>query len=153
MNGISFNINLLIPFKDNKGDRLKVVCSDVERFRKELDDRVDRLKNDIDAKITGSELTIAARSDGNSEKYYWRFKNSSRDRKYNRLHAEPVIEYLGVLNYDISAWLVEVEEELIYINANLKLVKGILDAIDQVSEEKKDLFNVNLHNLPVPESS
>ena len=85
------------------------------------------------------ELTLAARSDGNSRKYYWRFKSSKRDRKYNRLHADSIVEYLRVFDDERKLRLKETEEELIYINANLKLIKGMLDSIDQSVDEKAEL--------------
>lgn len=147
MNEHSFNINLLIPFKDNKGDRLNLYKREIESFKSALEGRVETIKESIEEKIQRSEITILARSDGNSKKYYWRFKSSARDRKYNRLNSEPVIQYLQTLQHEIIAWLVEIEEELIYINANLKLVKGMLDSIDQVASERQNLLEINIHSF------
>lgn len=143
--GSPLNINLLIPFKDNKGRRLDLYRNEIESFKVTLGDRVDDIKTEIVQLFGDSfELTIAARSDGNSKKYYWRFKSSKRDRKYNRLHAETIVSYLETFDRDRVLWLKEVEEELIYINANLKLVKGMLDSIDQSMGELKSLRDSNL---------
>jgi hypothetical protein len=149
---VPLNINLIIPFKDNKGEALNLYRSEILRFRDWLDQRTDTIKLDLEQKIgEGCEITISARSDGNSKKYYWRFKSSFRDRKYNRLHSQPVVDYLLQLHPDIKLWLREVEEELIYINANLKLIKGILDSIEQVSQEKQELLQATFILTPIQE--
>ena len=136
----SLNINLLIPFKDNKAGRLNLYRKEIEAFKEMLGQRVEELKEEL-VSLLGEdfELTLAARSDGNSRKYYWRFKSSKRDRKYNRLHADSIVEYLRVFDDERKLRLKETEEELIYINANLKLIKGMLDSIDQSVDEKAEL--------------
>lgn len=137
---LPLNLNLIIPFKDNKGERLNLYRVDIERFKDGLGERVDEIKEEI-MELFGNnfQMNISARSDGNSRKYYWRFKSSKKNRKYNRLHAEVVVEYLMTLDDQRSLWLREIEEELIYINANLKLIKGMLDSIDQVESELGEL--------------
>ncbi|MBN56135.1 MAG: hypothetical protein CMI04_00370 [Oceanospirillaceae bacterium] len=134
------NINLIIPFKDNKAGRLNLYRKEIEVFKEMLGQRVEELKEEL-VSLFGEnfELTLAARSDGNSRKYYWRFKSSKRDRKYNRLHAGSIVEYLRVFDDERKLRLKETEEELIYINANLKLIKGMLDSIDQAVDEKAEL--------------
>jgi hypothetical protein len=134
------NINLIIPFKDNKAGRLNLYRKEIEAFKEMLGQRVEELKEEL-VSLFGEnfELTLAARSDGNSRKYYWRFKSSKRDRKYNRLHAGSIVEYLRVFDDERKLRLKETEEELIYINANLKLIKGMLDSIDQAVDEKAEL--------------
>ena len=46
---------------------------------------------------------------------------------------------LGSRYEGLKLRLKETEEELIYINANLKLIKGMLDSIDQAVDEKAEL--------------
>ncbi|AIW17286.1 hypothetical protein VITU102760_21995 [Vibrio tubiashii] len=137
---VPLNINLIIPFKDNKAGRLNLYRKEIEAFKEMLGQRVEELKEEL-VSLFGEnfELTLAARSDGNSRKYYWRFKSSKRDRKYNRLHADSIVEYLRVFDDERKLRLKETEEELIYINANLKLIKGMLDSIDQAVDEKAEL--------------
>ncbi|GLQ31402.1 hypothetical protein O0V09_15125 [Dasania sp. GY-19] len=137
---VPLNINLIIPFKDNKAGRLNLYRKEIEAFKEMLGQRVEELKEEL-VSLLGEdfELTLAARSDGNSRKYYWRFKSSKRDRKYNRLHADSIVEYLRVFDDERKLRLKETEEELIYINANLKLIKGMLDSIDQSVDEKAEL--------------
>ncbi|MAE91056.1 MAG: hypothetical protein CMI67_15975 [Pelagibaca sp.] len=137
---VPLNINLIIPFKDNKAGRLNLYRKEIEAFKEMLGQRVEELKEEL-VSLLGEdfELTLAARSDGNSRKYYWRFKSSKRDRKYNRLHADSIVEYLRVFDDERKLRLKETEEELIYINANLKLIKGMLDSIDQAVNEKAEL--------------
>jgi hypothetical protein len=138
----ALNINLIIPFKDNRGGRLKLFRIEIERFKTQLENRVDELKRDLDV-VHGADfdLTIAARSDGNSKKYYWRFKSGKRDRKFNRLHAESIVEFLKQTNHRLTLHLKEIEEELILINANLKALKGMLDAIEQSIDERVALLS------------
>lgn len=137
---VPLNINLIIPFKDNKAGRLNLYRKEIEAFKEMLGQRVEELKEEL-VSLFGEnfELTLAARSDGNSRKYYWRFKSSKRDRKYNRLHSDSIVEYLRVFDDERKLRLKETEEELIYINANLKLIKGMLDSIDQAVDEKAEL--------------
>ncbi len=137
---VPLNINLIIPFKDNKAGRLNLYRKEIEAFKEMLGQRVEELKEEL-VSLLGEdfELTLAARSDGNSRKYYWRFKSSKRDRKYNRLHADSIVEYLRAFDDERKLRLKETEEELIYINANLKLIKGMLDSIDQSVDEKAEL--------------
>jgi hypothetical protein len=141
----SLNINLIIPFKDNKGLKLTRYKNELGEFQELLTLRVEELKQEIDS-LYGKKfiLTIGARSDGNSKRYYWRFKARARDRKYTRLYAESVIEYLGDFNDDRKLRLKEIEQELIFINANFKMIKGNLDAIQQSQNESNQLFDANI---------
>lgn len=134
------NINLIIPFKDNKGEHLTLYLQEISRFGDTLSSRAEELKAEV-AVICGVDfaLTIAARSDGNTKRYYWRFKSSQRDRKFNRLVADSVQEYVSTRDSRRGIWLKEVEEELIYINANLKVIKGMRDAVDQSRDELSKL--------------
>jgi hypothetical protein len=119
--------------------------SEIETFKLQLESRVAELKEELD-EIFGDlfELTIAARSDGNSKKFYWRFKSSKQDRKYNRLQAESVVEYLSSVDDKRKLRVKEVEMELIYINANLKLLKGMKDSIEQSVNEAEMLLQANI---------
>lgn len=130
------NLNILIPFKDNKGQRRNLYRKEIVRYSERLDGRVVELRLEL-VELFGPDfaLNITARSDGNSKKYYWRFKSSKRDRKFNRLGASAVLDYLKAYDEQRRLRVKEIEEELIYINGNLKLVKGMLDAIDQVEDE------------------
>jgi hypothetical protein len=142
------NINLIIPFKDNKGTRRKMYVRDLEAFRDSLDSHALRIKTGIEEFMgSGFELAIAARSDGVTKKYFWRFRSGERDRKYNRLHAESVREYIGIFHYSQKVVLVEAEQELIYINANLRLVKNMLESIEQSVSETAELLEINLRPL------
>ena len=139
------NINLIIPFKDNKRARRNLYRTEIDRFRSELEGRVTELRGDIE-QLFGSEfeLTISSRSDGTTKKFYWRFRSSKRDRKYVRLNANSVVEYFRTLNPDQVIKLKLVEEELIYINANLRLLKGMTDAIVQSETEMAGLLGLSL---------
>jgi len=137
---IPLNINLLIPFKDNEGARRNLYRKDIERFRERLEARAAELRDDLISNFGEDfELTIAGRSDGTTTKFFWRFRSSKRDRKYVRLHAETVVDYLKVFDPNQVLHLKDIEEELIYLNANLRLLKGFIDAIEQSESELVDL--------------
>ena len=139
------NINLIIPFKDNKGERLKLYLSNIEVFKTQLLDRVEELKIELDSLFGDMfELSISARSDGSTKKYFWRFKSRKQDRTFNRLHAESVVEYLSKIHDDRKLRVKEMEVELIHINANLKILKNLKDAIDQTKHDKKMLLQANI---------
>lgn len=141
----ALNINLIIPFKDNKGKRLELYKLEMDRFKEELCCRAESLKGELLEWFGDTfELTIAARSDGYTKKFYWRFKSSSRDRKFSRLDYEPISQYLRDLQSPHVLRLKDIEEELIYINANLKVIKGLNDAMSQCSEEQEKLLGLNI---------
>jgi len=136
------NINLIIPFKDNKGLRLKLYVGDIKTFKLQLEERVDELRSELDSLFAGKcKLTIASRADGNAKKFFWRFRSRDADRKYHRVTAEPVMEYLSTVHDAQMLRVREQEMELIYINANLKLLKGMMDSIEQSAEEIKALIS------------
>lgn len=139
------NINLIIPFKDNKGERLKLYLGEIEVFKIQLFSRVEELKIELE-EIFGDmfELTISPRSDGSTKKFYWRFKSRKQNRNFNRLYAESVVEYLSEIHDDRKCRVTEVEMELIDINANLKLLKGIKDSIEQSTKDKEMLRQANI---------
>lgn len=139
------NINLIIPFKDNKGERQKLYLAEIEVFKAQLESRVEDLKNELD-EIFGAmfELSISARSDGSAKKFFWRFKSTKQDRKYNRLQADSVVEYLSRVDDKRKLRVKEIEMELIYINANMKLLKGMRDSIDQSVKELQMLLQANI---------
>ena len=133
---VPLNINLIIPFKDNKAGRLNLYRKEIEAFKEMLGQRVEELKEEL-VSLFGEnfELTLAARSDGNSRKYYWRFKSSKRDRKYNRLHADSIVEYLRVFDdvrklLDILHELVDSGNTVVVIEHNLDVVKTADHIID-----------------------
>lgn len=131
------NINLIIPFKDNTAGRLALYRRELDLFKAQLNDRVEELKDEL-ASLFGEkfELTIAARSDGNAKKFFWRFTSSKRGRSYARLQDEPVCSYASQYDNARKLRLKEIEEELLDINANLKLLKGMLDSIEQSVADK-----------------
>ena len=44
---LPLNINLIIPFKDNKGERLKLYLGEMESFQGRLNNRVEELKEEL----------------------------------------------------------------------------------------------------------
>ena len=130
------NINLIIPFKDNEGNRLRLYIRSIMDFKLQLEERVEEVLSDLDSLFAGKcKLTITSRSDGHAKKYFWRFKTRDSDRKFHRVTAEPVVEYLSTVHEQQRLRVREHEMELIYINANLKLLKGMMDSIEQSVEE------------------
>jgi len=136
----SLNINLLIPFKDNSGARRNLYKAEIEKFRAQLDARASEIGDDL-ATIFGEnfELAISSRSDGTTRKYFWRFRSSKRDRKYVRLAAVSIQDYLRSLDREEMRHLKVLEEEIIYLNANLRLLKAMADSIEQSENEIAEL--------------
>jgi|TARA_R100000501_G_C2606296_1_gene102001 hypothetical protein len=136
----SLNINLLIPFKDNSGARRNLYKAEIEKFRAQLDERASEIGDDL-ATIFGDsfELAISSRSDGTTRKYFWRFRSSKRDRKYVRLAAVSIQDYLRSLDHEEMRHLKILEEEIIYLNANLRLLKAMTDSIEQSENEIAEL--------------
>ena len=136
----SLNINLLIPFKDNSGARRNLYKAEIEKFRAQLDTRASEIGDDL-ATIFGDnfELAISSRSDGTTRKYFWRFRSSKRDRKYVRLAAVSIQDYLRSLDREEKRHLKVLEEEIIYLNANLRLLKAMADSIEQSENEIAEL--------------
>jgi len=133
---VPLNLNLIIPFKDNKGERRNLFLLEIGRFSVALSARAGELKTElVDLFGAQFELTIAARSDGTAKRYYWRFKSSKRDRKFNRLIAESIQEYISIFDDHRILRLEEMEEELMYINANQKVIKSMSSAIEQLLTE------------------
>ena len=85
------------------------------------------------------ELAISSRSDGTTRKYFWRFRSSKRDRKYVRLAAVSIQDYLRSLDREEMRHLKVLEEEIIYLNANLRLLKAMADSIEQSENEIAEL--------------
>ena len=137
---IPLNINLLIPFKDNSGARRNLYKAEIEKFRAQLDARASEIGDDL-ATIFGDnfELAISSRSDGTTRKYFWRFRSSKRDRKYVRLAAVSIQDYLRSLDREEMRHLKVLEEEIIYLNANLRLLKAMADSIEQSENEIAEL--------------
>ena len=136
----SVNINLLIPFKDTSGARRNLYKAEIEKFRAQLDARASEIGDDL-ATIFGDnfELAISSRSDGTTRKYFWRFRSSKRDRKYVRLAAVSIQDYLRSLDREEKRHLKVLEEEIIYLNANLRLLKAMADSIEQSENEIAEL--------------
>jgi len=130
------NLNLILPFKDNIGEKQKLHQRRWDDFRVELEQRVEELRTDLNVSFgQGFELGIMSRGDGAVKKYYWRFKSTKRDRKYNRLNDESVVDYVRNLHDSLRLRLNEMEEEIIYINANMKVLKSMSDSMVQSKKE------------------
>ncbi len=138
------NLNLIIPFKDNKESARKLYLGELIQFKESLEFRVSELKTKLVDRF-GSELkiSIAARSDGGVKRYYWRFTSKLKKRTFNRLCDHQVQAYL-FSEFDRAAILSlkEIEEELIYINGNMKIAKSIETAINKFDEEVADLITM-----------
>lgn len=136
------NINLIIPFKDNRVGRLDLYVQEIHSFKERLEAEIEIFKDKLDT-IFGEdfELSIVGRSDGNSKRFYWRFKSSKRDRKFCRLVADTIRDYIGQFSEYQIQQIKQIEEQIIYINANLKLLKGILDSIEISKTEITELHS------------
>ena len=136
------NINLIIPFKDNIGDKQRLHQRRLNDFKDELEFRVDELRSSLPVLFGEDfELAIMARGEAGTKRYYWRFRSNKRDRKYNRLDDAEVTDYIRNFHDSLRLRLGEIEEELIYINANMKVLNTFRDALNK---SKKEILSVKL---------
>ena len=144
---VALNLNLILPFKDNIGSKQRLHQRRMDDFKEELEDRVEELRTSLKV-LFGQEfeLAIMSRGDGYSKKYYWRFSTSKRDRKYSRLVDKVITEYVQKLHDSLRLKLKEIEEELIYINANIKVLKAMEDSILQSKKELGSLRELKFQN-------
>ena len=142
------NLNLIIPFKDNKEPRRKLYLRELVVFRQELELRGAELKVGFDENFKGkSKLSISSRSDGGVKRYYWRFTSNLKKRTFNRLSDPDLRDYL-TLDFDREGilGLKKIEEELIYINGNMKMVRNIESTLDRFDEEIGNLVELKAPN-------
>jgi len=134
------NINLIIPFKDNKGDKQRLHAKCLKGFYDELEYRVEELRLDLPMFFGKDfELVILTRGGAGAKMYYWRFRSIKRSRKYCRLADEIVTDYISDLHADLRLRLREIEEDLIYINANMKVLYTFRDAMEKSKDELSSL--------------
>lgn len=137
-----FNINLIVPFKDNKGSKRKLFVAEIESYKKDLEGRAVELKQDLETLFGDAlKISIVARSDRGAVSYYWRYKSSKEDRKYRRLANEQMQEYLLTIDQHRRNALKGIEEDLIYINGNLKVLKSMTDALEKTQAEQTELLS------------
>lgn len=116
---------------------------EIERFRKALETEIESIKSELDDLFGKDfELSLVGRSDGNAKRYYWRFKSSKKDRKFNRLNSDSLHEYLNRFSDIQKTQLKEIERTIIYINANLKMVKGMIDSLAQCNDEIQSVHQI-----------
>lgn len=145
---LPLNINLILPFKDNKGFRQKLLDNELCSFESELLEHVESLKCSLaERSVASLKITIMPRSDGSVKMYYWRFKSSKQSRAYSRLSAPIFKTYLDSLDYETVVTLKKVECELIYINFNLKVIKSLRGAIAKCNEEQAKNYEIPTMNV------
>ena len=134
-------LNLILPFKGKKAsDHQSLILARMDRFENE----VHAIAQDViqllsDSYPEGFELSIVKRSDGRVLQYYWRFTTRTRDRKYHRLHSDPVIRYLterGIHSQQKQS-LITMERDLVAVNNNLRVIHTFRSTISFHSESEK----------------
>ncbi len=136
------NLNLIIPFKDKKGIRKNRLLLELRKYEEQLHQSVVDLKSELSKAFKSSfGLSITKRTGTTSNKYYWRMTSRNSKRTFNRLFDEPILKFLGDgFSRREVADLKKVEDELILINANLRLVYHLKGSIiDSESELKSNL--------------
>ncbi len=142
------NLNLIIPFKDNKDFSKKLYMKELSQFRDDLEGRVVDLKSKLNERFGSAlKISIASRSDGGVKRYYWRFTSKLQKRTFNRL-CEPQLQAYLNAEFGRSAILSlkEIEEELIYINGNMKIARTIETTLKKFDEEITSLIAFKANN-------
>jgi len=140
------NLNLIIPFKDKKGIWKNRLLLELNKYEGQLHQRVIDLKAELlKAFKVSFGLSIAKRAGTTSNKYYWRMTSRNSKRTYNRLFDEPILKFLedGFSRREVAD-LKKVENELILINANLRLVYHLKGSIKDSERELKDNHEIKL---------
>ena len=127
------NINLIIPFKDKKRDGLRNDLSIVEAEMKKV---VEKLNLEIsDTCGEDFKLSILAKRAGKTTRYYWRFKSSKNDRSFKRIYDPAVKEYLETKSSHMQLFILDMENILNIINANLIAIAGIKHGMEFYEDE------------------
>lgn len=133
-------INIYIPFKDNKDEtkqslflgRLK---ADSDRIEK----RIEALRADAEVLAGDIKIGVVCRSDNGTPTYYWRYKSKTKNRKFHRLSNKDLFEYLCSFTTERMDTLIRIEEEIIYCNANLKILYKYRSEISKTNSELNKL--------------
>ncbi len=130
------NLNLIIPFKDKKGLKKNLLLQRLSVFETQLHERVTLLKEEIADTISNhGGLAIAIKKSRGLAKYYWRLTTRSSKRMHTRLFDGSIQEFVQKRFDDREQHiLIYAEEELIYINENLKLVNTIQTSLERVDQ-------------------
>lgn len=134
-------LNLILPFKGNKASQQqKLLLARMDRFENELHALGQEVIQLLAITLPEHfDLSITKRSDGRASQYYWRFTSRSRERRYLRLHSEPIIEYLCERNIHTQQKesLIAMESDLVDVNCNLRLVHTFR-SLFSYQEESRD---------------
>lgn len=133
-------INIYIPFKDNKDGRkqshfLGVLNVDIQN----IDKKIDSLISDAKVLVGDIDIGIVCRSDNGTPAYYWRYKSKIKGRKFYRLSNDDLFDYLCTLPSRHIDTLGGIEEDLIYCNANLRIIYKFKNEIKKTNLEIEDL--------------
>ena len=116
---------------------------------------IERLKEtsvcDIDnIKLQLSELTleqfplsIQKRRVGAHDQYFWRFKSSkgnNQQRRFVRLSHEDLEDFLETCQHDFLLQLKRIEEMLIKLNANMRLIASLGAIVSDYNQQMKSLM-------------
>ncbi len=87
-------------------------------------------------------LSIQKRRTGIYDQYFWRFKsnNSTDSRRFVRLYHEDLEDYLETCGHDFTLQLKRIEEKLIKLNANLRLIATLTAIVIEYNEQTSKLF-------------
>ncbi len=139
-------LNLILPFKGNKASaQQSLFLARMDRYENELH----ALGQEVIQLLSDShpedfELSINKKSVGQVLQYFWRFSTRSRDRKYHRLHSEPVIQYLAERNIHVQQKesLIAMESDLVGVNCNLRLVHTFRSVLSYQRESREAVQDV-----------
>lgn len=137
------SLNLIIPFKDNKGEKLEAYLSELFQYQETLFRRADELQSELDMILDDEfEMRLVKRKLKNGFQYSWRFKSSKKNRTPTRLSDPKKIEYLKTLHHDYRSFVVYIESNLLPVNSNLDLVSQMIAIIENYKSANLELENL-----------
>ena len=143
------NINLIIPFKDNNDLGKNTTKRRMVDFQNEILSRVDDISDYLKSRF-GSDfgLQIKRRNSRGIVGFHWRIIEKDNKSIFRRLNDDQCIDLLKTnLDREGRLEMVEIEKELLCLNANMRVSKIIEQSIDLLVQEHEVLFDIQLHNM------
>ena len=118
-------------------------------FQNEILLRVDDLNDYLKSRFGNDfSLQIKKRNSRGIIGFYWRVLKQDNKNVFRRLTEKPVIEILNsLLDKRGRLEVLEIEEELLCLNANMRISKLIEQNIEQLITDQQQLSETQLHNL------
>lgn len=132
----------IFEFSSSKQQALLLVH--IERLKEMSVCDIDDIKLQLDElTLEQFPLSIQKRRVGAYDQYFWRFKSNkgnNQQRRFVRLSHEDLEDFLETCPHDFLLQLKRIEEMLIKLNANMKLVASLSAIVSDYNQQMKALM-------------